>query len=410
MGREKNLHGKTKNGLQYFIYPQKGFGEKMAAIVVKRGANHIFWKKKDGKELRFPEGTAHFIEHKLFQQEWGDAFTKFLQNGASANAFTDGDKTVYYFNCRNKFVENLKILLDFVHNPYFTKEGIEQEKAIITSEIRMYEDDPDWVVYYQMLEGMYENHPIKNKIAGTVESVKSITKDILQKACETYYTTENMVLICTGNVPVRQVQSLAEMVQKRNSDACVYYPVEKREIFEKYQERKIGLARPRFQIGFKFPPFQKEEWCKTRIAMGFLMELLAGESSLFYGKAYERALLDEPVGMAFFCGEGYAFSAFSAAGEHPEETAELLVQELKMLQKNGLYLADFQRIRKKMLGRFLRRSDSPISLCMGQIEWAMMDADAEKILEYIKTLPMAEAEKLLQNAFSDNTMVLSVVR
>ena len=144
--------------------------------------------------------------------------------------------------------------------------------------------------------------------------------------------------------------------------------------------------------------------------MGFLMELLAGESSLFYGKAYERALLDEPVGMAFFCGEGYAFSAFSAAGEHPEETAELLVQELKMLQKNGLHLTDFQRIRKKMLGRFLRRLDSPVSLCMGQIEWAMMDTDAEKILEYIKTLPMAEAEKLLQNAFSDNTMVLSVVR
>ena len=410
MGREKSLHGKTKNGLQYFIYPQKEFGEKMAAVVVKRGANHIFWKTKEGRELYFPAGTAHFIEHKLFQQEWGDAFTKFLQNRATANAFTDGDKTVYYFTCRDKFVENLKILLDFVNNPYFTKESTEQEKSIITSEIMMYEDDPDWVVYYQMLEGMYENHPIKNKIAGSVESVQSITAETLQKAYVTCYTTENMALICTGDVPVRQIQSLAEMVQKRISDACVYFPVEKREIFEKYQERKMGLARPRFQIGFKFPAFQKEEWCKIRIAMGFLMELLAGESSAFYGKSYERALLDEPVGMAFFCGEGYAFSAFSAAGEHPEETAELLVQELKALQKNGLHLADFQRIRKKMLGRFLRRLDSPVSLCMGQMEWSMMDADAEKMLEYIKTLPMTEAEKLLQNAFSDNTMVLSVVR
>ena len=166
MGREKSLHGKTKNGLQYFIYPQKEFGEKMAAVVVKRGANHIFWKIEEGRELYFPAGTAHFIEHKLFQQEWGDAFTKFLQNRATANAFTDGDKTVYYFTCRDKFVENLKILLDFVNNPYFTKESTEQEKSIITSEIMMYEDDPDWVVYYQMLEGMYENHPIKNKIAG----------------------------------------------------------------------------------------------------------------------------------------------------------------------------------------------------------------------------------------------------
>lgn len=407
---EKNEQGKTKNGLQYYIFPKKDFGEKMAAIVVKRGSNHLFWKGKNGEEITFPQGTAHFIEHKLFQQKWGDAFTKFTENGASANAFTDGDKTVYYFTCRERFAENLKILLGFVQKPYFTEEDTEQEKNIITSEITMYDDDPNWVVYYQMLNGMYESHPIQNQIAGTAETVAEVTAETLQKAYETYYTTENMVLICAGDVPVRQVRVLAETVQKRETDARVYFPMEKNEILEKYQERKMGLSRPNFQIGFKFPAIPKEDWLKSRIAMGFLLELLAGESSPFFEKAYQKELLDEPLGGAFFCGEGYAFSAFSGTGEHPEKTAELLSKELKRLQKNGLDWSDFRRIRKKMLGRFLRRLDSPASLCMGQIEWSMMDATAAEVMDCIKTLPVAEAEKLLQNAFSDTTMVLSVIR
>lgn len=410
MQMNKNLQGKTKNGLQYYILPQQDFGEKMAAIVVKRGANHLFWKGKHGETLRFPQGTAHFIEHKLFQQEWGDAFVQFTKNGASANAFTDADKTVYYFTCRQRFMENLSLLLDFVQHPYFTKEDAEQEKHIITSEITMYDDDPAWAVYYQMLAGLYEKHPIKNQVAGTAETVAEISENTLQKAYETYYTTEQMALICTGDIPVRQVQAAAESLPSRKTKMEVYFPKEEGRIFEKYQEKKLGLSQPNFQIGCKLPSIPEKEWLKARIAMGFVLELWAGESSAFYQKAYEKEFLDEPMGMAFFCGEGYAFAAFSAAGDHPEKTTELLEEELQRLQKKGIRQTDFERIRKKMLGRFLRRLDSPESLCLGQIEWAMMGATAESVLECIKALPLAEAEKLLQNAFSKDTMVLSVVR
>lgn len=407
---EKNQQGKTRNGLEFYILPQREFGEKMAAALVKRGANHLFWKGKDGEEINFPQGTAHFIEHKLFQQEWGDAFTKFTQNGASANAFTDGDKTVYYFTCREKFMENLKLLLDFVQKPFFTREDTEREKGIITSEITMYEDDPNWVVYYQMLESMYGKHPIKNRIAGTAETVERITAETLQKAYETYYTTENMALICTGDVPVRQVRAAAETVQNRRTDARVYFPMEEGGILEKYKERNMGLSQPNFQMGFKLPSAKKEDWLRLRIAAGFSLELLAGEGSSFFRKAYERELLDEPLGSAFFCGEGYAFAAFSGSGEYPEETAELLGKELERIQKKGVDWEDFRRIRKKMLGRFLRRMDAPQSLCLGQIEWATMGVSAEEVLQTIKTMQKEEAEKLLQNAFTIDTMVLSVVR
>lgn len=402
--------GTTKNGLRYTILSQKEFGEKMAAVVVKRGANHLLWKEKNGNDITFPRGTAHFIEHKLFQQEWGDAFTKFTQQGASANAFTDGEKTVYYFSCRERFMENLKLLLDFVQRPYFTEEDTEREKGIITSEIAMYDDDPGWVVYYQMLAGMYGAHPVKNPIAGTAETVGRITAETLQRAYEAYYTTEHMSLICGGNVPVREIQRAAESIRKRESSLQSVFPKERGEILEKYQEKSMGLARPIFQIGFKLPPVKPEERQKQRIVMGFLLELLGGESSAFFQKAYEKEFLDEPLGAAYFCGDGYAFAAFSGNGNHPEETAELLGRELERLQRDGLSWQAFQRIRKKMLGRFLRRMDSVQSLCMGQIEWEMEGASAAEVQRSIKTIQMQDAEKLLQNTLSMDTMVLSVVR
>lgn len=402
--------GRTKNGLAYYLLPAQGFLEKTAAILVKRGANHLFWKGQNGAQIAFPKGTAHFIEHKLFQQEWGDAFLKFTQNGASANAFTDGDKTVYYFTCREKFMENLKLLLDFVQKPFFTDQDTEREKGIIKSEIAMYEDDPDWIGYYQLLEGMYASHPIKNKIAGTAGDVEEITAETLKQAYDAYYTTEQMALICTGEIPMGQVLAAAERVARKTTDLRVYFPMEGEGILEKYKERQMGLSLPHFQIGFKLHPAQREDWLRRRLLMGLSLELWAGESSPFFQKAYERGLLDEPLGNAFFCGEGYAFAAFSGNGSYPEEVAELLGQELKRLQREGVQAEDFWRIRKKKLGQLLRRQDSPLSLAMGQIEWAMQGASAAEILDGLKRITRAEAEEVLQNAFSLDAMALSVVR
>ena len=407
---EQTEQGKTKNGLRYYLFPREGFGEQMAAVLVQRGANHLFWKGKDGEEIRFPQGTAHFIEHKLFQQEWGDAFARFTQNGASANAFTDGDQTVYYFTCREKFLENLRLLLEFVQEPYFTKEDTEREKDIIVSEITMYEDDPMWVVYYQMLECMYGKHPIRNRIAGTAETVAEITEQTLQKAYECYYTTDEMALICAGEIPLGEVRRMAEGVAKRETDARVYFPTEDAEIAEKYRESEMGLSVPQFQIGFKLPPIPKQDWLKKRLAAGFCLELLAGESSAFFWKAYEREWLDETLGSAFFCGEGYAFAAFSGSGTHPEETAEFLGKELERLQREGVSQEDFQRIRKKLLGRLLRRLDTPQNLCFGQLAWARMDATAIDLLNGIKSMRQEDAEKMLKESFSKENMVLSVVR
>lgn len=167
---------------------------------------------------------------------------------------------------------------------------------------------------------------------------------------------------------------------------------------------------PQFQIGCKLPPLPKQDWLKKRMAAGFCMELLAGESSVFFQKAYEWEWLDEALGSAFFCGEGYAFAAFSGSGTQPEETADFLGRELERLQREGFSQEDFQRIRKKHLGQLLRQLDTPQKLCFGQLAWARMDATAIDLLTCIKTMRQEEVEKMLKEGFSKENMVLSVVK
>lgn len=301
-------------------------------------------------------------------------------------------------------------MLDFVQKPYFTKEDTERERDIIVSEITMYEDDPMWVGHYQMLECMYGKHPIRNRIAGTAETVAEITEETLQRAYACYYTTDEMALVCAGDIPLGEVRRMAERVARRETAARVYFPTEDAEIAEKYRACEMRLSVPQFQIGCKLPPLPKQDWLKKRMAAGFCMELLAGESSVFFQKAYEWDWLDEALGSAFFCGEGYAFAAFSGSGTHPEETADFLGRELERLQREGFSQEDFQRIRKKHLGQLLRQLDTPQKLCFGQLAWARMDATAIDLLTCIKTMRQEEAEKMLKEGFSKENMVLSVVR
>lgn len=407
-GRDGIVCKKTSAGMECYCLPMPAFGEKMAAVVVGAGSNFLSCEDEKGEALEFPRGTAHFIEHRLFRQKWGDAFSAFSKQGASANAFTDGEKTVYYFTCQTNFMENLRLLLSFVQNPYFLKEETAEEQRIIASEITMYEDDPSWRVYYQMLQGMYHTHPVRNPIAGTLKSIEDIDHKVLQEAYDALYTPDRFSLVCGGDIPVRKVFLAAEMVKGGKAGKEPMIGVEPEEIFESYKETKLGLSQPVFQIGFKMKPV-KENLLGKRILMGFVLELLAGESSEFYEEAYEKELLEEPLGSAFFTGKGYGFCAFSGTGERGMEVGELLRGHLEKLQEKGIDGVDFERIRKKQIGHFLRRSQSVSAMVFGQIEWALADATPEEVFRFIKTVSKEDGEKLLQNELSTSKMVLSVI-
>ena len=165
------------NGLTLYVMEKPQFSSSYAVFGTKYGSIDMNFSDRDGNRVDIPAGTAHFLEHKLFESEDGDAFSKFAVTGASANAFTSFDRTCYLFSCGDNFYDNYEILLNFVQSPYFTAETINKEQGIIGQEIRMYDDSPGWRVLFNMLRTMYYDHPVQNDIAGTTESIAEITAE-----------------------------------------------------------------------------------------------------------------------------------------------------------------------------------------------------------------------------------------
>lgn len=402
---------KLSSGMKCYIIPKKGYGEKMAAIVAGYGANDLCYQNIDGSQNTSPKSTAHFIEHKLFEQPWGDAFTAFSQNGASANAFTDFQKTAYYFTCREQFAENMELLFRFVQNPYFTAQGCEQEKKIIKSEITMYDDDPNWIVYFNLLKLLYHNHPVQYPIAGSVDSVDKIDHDTLLRCYEAFYTPENLYFICVGDVNVNEVLSNAEeWSQSRDSHRAIScFPKEPVEISGAFSNKEMGLSKPVFQIGYKQKVQQENKTIKKDIAMTLALDILAGESSDFTKKAIESGLLTETLGFSYVSGDGFAFTSFSGTGTAPGKVATLLSAEINRLQEYGITEEIFLRMKKKHLGRMVRSFNSVNAICMGQVEAAIKNMDLFDRYEILKGIKLDEIQRVLTKEFQSSAMALSVI-
>src|SRR5690625_3147865 len=192
--RETLYYQKIPNGLDVYVLPKKDFHKTYATFTTQYRSidnNIVNIKSKKGK---FPDGIAHILEHKMFEEEDGDVFQRFSQFGAAANAFTSFDRTAYLFSCTDYVSENLTTLLDFVQNPFFTAENVEKEKGIIEQEIQMYQDNSEWRAFFGFLQALYQHHPVKIDIAGTVQSIYKITHDMLYTAYETFYHPSNMLV------------------------------------------------------------------------------------------------------------------------------------------------------------------------------------------------------------------------
>ncbi|MGN1443956.1 MAG: EF-P 5-aminopentanol modification-associated protein YfmH, partial [Acutalibacteraceae bacterium] len=217
---EKYVEINHKSGLKIFVMEKPDYTGAFAMFGTKYGSVDTCFKlKNEADYTKVPEGIAHFLEHKLFESEDLDAFERFEKTGANANAFTSFDKTCYIFQCADNFSESLEILLDFVKHPYFTEATVQKEQGIIGQEIKMYQDDPDWQVLFNLLRGLYVNNPVRIDIAGTVESIAQINADLLYSCYNTFYNLSNMALAVVGNVTVNQVLEIADKVSVQLLDS-----------------------------------------------------------------------------------------------------------------------------------------------------------------------------------------------
>src|SRR6476659_11457808 len=225
--QEELYYEKLPNGLNVYILPKKGFNKTFATFTTKYGSvdNHFVPLRKE-EFTKVPDGIAHFLEHKLFEKEDGDVFQQFSRQGASANAFTSFTRTAYLFSSTSNVEQNLETLMNFVQEPYFSEKTVEKEKGIIGQEITMYDDNHDWRLYYGVIQNLYENHPVRIDIAGTIESISHINKDLLYECYNTFYHPSNMLLFVVG--PVDATKVMEQIKENQNNKTYNNVPEIKR--------------------------------------------------------------------------------------------------------------------------------------------------------------------------------------
>lgn len=253
---EEMLSAVHESGLRVYVFPKQGFQKYYAIYGTEYGSvDSVFQVPGDTEMTRVPDGIAHYLEHKMFEEEdGGDAFQRFALTGASSNAFTSFDMTAYLFSCTDKFYENLDILLDFVNHPHFTEENVAKEQGIIGQEIKMYEDDPEWRVFFNTLTALFHHNPVKIDIAGTVESISKITPELLYRCYNTFYNPANMVLVLVGDVDIDEAMKYVDkhIDAKRNLGQISRETVtEPKERVKERITQNLVVSQPLFRIGFK---------------------------------------------------------------------------------------------------------------------------------------------------------------
>ena len=406
---ESYVKATLDNGLKIFILEKPQYKSSYAIFGTKYGSIDTIFNV-DGKETAVPEGIAHFLEHKLFECEDGDAFTKYAKTGAYANAFTSFDKTCYLFSCSDKFYENLDILLNFVQSPYFTEATVNKEQGIIGQEIRMYDDSPAWRVMFNMLMAMYHNHPVRIDIAGTVESIAKIDYTLLFDCYNTFYNPSNMFICIAGNVDTSTcLEQIKRSIKPSEPKEIIRIkPEEPIEVVKNYTEQSLEVAQPLFCFGFKEKITDKTLTVKEKIITALLLNIISGDASPLYKELINSGLINDEFDSEHFCGDGYSALIFEGESSDPKTVAEAIKNEINRLKNDGIDKKLFSAIRAGMYGSAIRMFNNVESIAMQLTECAMNDCNLFDEIKYLKSVTLDDVTRKLNILDTENT-VLSVI-
>ncbi len=400
------------SGLKILVMPKSGYSGAYAVFMTKYGSIDTDIPLGDGTFKTIPEGTAHFLEHKLFESEDLDAFERFAKTGASANAYTSFDRTGYLFSCSGNFRQNLEILLDFVQHPYFTQQTVEKEQGIIGQEIMMYKDVPDWEIMFNLFRAMYHNHPLRTDIAGTCESIAEISADLLYDCYNSFYNLGNMVLAVAGNVSVEDVIEVADRVLENKGESKMLERKridEPKEVLTHYVEEKLSVSAPQFMLGFK------ETWdspvleTKQELAMDMLLDIIAGPSSELYKRLLDKKLINTSFSFEYFTGFGYSSVLFAGESADPKAVEKEIKAEIKKFRENGIDEKEFSRTRKKLYGRMIMGLNDVDEIANNMAVSYFWDEDVFTDFEEYQKVTVEYINDLLSKTLQDEYSVLSVI-
>jgi predicted Zn-dependent peptidase len=406
------IYVKHDSGLDILICEMEGFSTVEALFGTKYGSiNTRFKTNKDKNYTVVPEGIAHFLEHKLFENEDCDVFDLYAKTGASANAFTSFEKTCYLFSCSDKYKESLEILLSFVQSPYFTKESVDKEQGIIGQEIRMYQDNPSWRVFFNLLGILYHNHPVKIDIAGTIESISKIDADLLYKCYNTFYNLHNMVLAVAGNIKADEVLEIADRLLKpcENYELETVFENEPEDIVKKEVVQHLSVGIPLFNIGFKASPKKGYENVKAELEASMVMNILADSSSPLYKRMTEDGLINSSFSTEVFNGDGFFSMIFGGESQKPYDVMEEIIKEIESAKVNGLDKRHFEVLKKVNYGSAIRESNNVEAVANALINSQFEGVGMYDTMKIISEMTYEDVQKCLCERFDTSKVAISIV-
>lgn len=400
------------NGLTICTVPKPQFSKSYAFFATNYGgADRRF--SLDGKRLDTPAGIAHFLEHKLFDTETGNALMDLAANGASPNAFTSNEITGYFFECTDNFYDNLKTLLSFVSIPFFTQESVQKEQGIIGQEIRMINDNPGSRQYYNYLKALYKHHPARDAIAGTEESIAQITPQTLYDCHKVFYTPSNMVLCLVGDIDATRAGEIAESILPRQAGEIPqkdYGAPEGPEPFMEKLEERMEVFRPLFMAGTKVcGDFTGDEYLKLDLVGDLASKCIAGTSSRLYSKMYAQGLITNNFSANISVGRSMASTVFVGESSEPERVIDEVKREIERILISGIDNKELTRLKKMSMGGVLRRLDHFEYICYSQAEAHFADATIFRQAEVLDNIRKDDIMDFVREHMKPENFALSLI-
>lgn len=410
---ERCYYMRHASGLPIYVWPKDGYASSYAVFATDYGAiDTAYIDPESGTTVELPAGIAHYLEHKLFENEECDAFERYAKTGANANAYTSFDHTAYLFSCTQNLTESLEILLDFVQDPYFTEQTVEKERGIIGQEIRMCEDSPSRKVFCNLLTALYHRHPVRIDIAGTVESIAEITPELLYGCYESFYDLQNMVLSVSGNVTCEQVEEVADrLLKSARGKVPPRAPVDEPHTAAQSRiEVRMPVAEPLFYLGYKVPLCGVHSEAAVDLAAAeVLQELLGGRANPLYADLMRKGLINASFGLEYFNGPGYGVWILGGESRDPEAVCEAFRVEIARLKREGITKEEFEAARNAVYGRMVSQLDNVESCGDLVLEAHFADSSPFAVLDEVAKLDVQSVYRRVERDFSEDASALSLV-
>ena len=394
------------SGLTVLVRPMPGYSGTHVIYATRFGSIDRDFRL-NGREVHLPAGVAHFLEHKMFEDQDGDAFAKFAKTGANANAFTSFDRTCYLFTATQQLDESLDVLLGMVGHPYFTEQTIAKEQGIIGQEIKMYDDSADWRLITGLCECLYHSHPIRSDIAGSCESIAEITPGMLYDCCEAFYAPGNMVLAAAGNTTMEQVLAACarhglldprpeERVQRLWADEPMTLAAAEKRI-------RMPVSKPCFGLGFKEAPLAPDD-LRSEMLYDLVLCCICGGMSPLYRRLYDSGLTNPGFGGEVLRVDGCCCILFTGESDEPDTVKQLLLDEIEQVRRAGIDREVFTLCKNEKYGQLIENLENVDDSARQMADFALTGQTVAQQIETLAALTAEDADAALQTILQPGRM------